>query len=337
MKPFAVIIMFLMTMPCVPQCSGGARLANRYLSIALTDGLGHPLGPGSYSVKEFMNLKSKRDLSGLFGANSKMGPFTAEHVPFGTYRIKIQSQSGAEVFGRLIDVCQEDESVEVPSHFARVHVVLLNTTAHSVEDAGPNLVRVAEFRSVDGTKMTGLFKGAVADEVPYGSYDLELFDPLGGVIKRRVDAFQQDVWVYSGLVARDGDRPYSGPDNVVRGKVENIPATERPIFVTMSGIYVPHMINSSVSDSGAGTGTFSLTGVNPTGFFMLFTIGRSGILDTREIKLPVESEIVVDLSHPNPPKVEVPSSSQAGSQASTDRVIESELLHESTHVVHAQD
>ncbi len=97
------------------------------------------------------------------------------------------------------------------------------------------------------------------------------------------------------------------------------------------------MINSSVSDSGAGTGTFSLTGVNPTGFFMLFTIGRSGILDTREIKLPVEGEIVVDLAHPSLPKVEVPSSSQAGRQASTNHAIESEFLHESIHVVHAQD
>ncbi|MGC1483396.1 MAG: hypothetical protein WA789_06340 [Candidatus Acidiferrum sp.] len=272
-----------------------------------------------------MNLKSQRDLSGLFGVNPKLGPFAADHVPFGTYRIKIQSQSGPEVFERLIDVCEKDESVEVPSHFARVHVVVLNTTANSVEDAGPGLVRVAKFQSVDGTKMTSLFKGAVADEVPYGSYDLELFDPLGGVIKRRVDAFQQDVWVYSGLVARDGERPYSGPDNVVLGEVENIPANERPIFVTMLGVYVPHMINSRVSDLRAGTGTFSLTGVNTTGFFMLLTIGSSGILDTRELKLPAEGPIVVDLSHPNPPKVEAPSSSQTGGHISIDHAMESQI------------
>jgi hypothetical protein len=226
----------------------------------------------------------------------------------------------------LIDVCQEDESVEVPDHFARVHVVLLTTTASSVEDAGAGLVRVAEFRNIDGTEMTDLFRGAVADEVPYGSYDLELFDPLGGVIKRRVDVFQQDVWVYSGLVAREGDRPYSGPDNVVRGKVENIPANERPVFVTMQGVYIPHMINSTVSDSEAGTGTFSLTGMNPTGFFMLFTIGRSGILDAREFQLPGVSEIIIDLSHANPPKVEVPSSSQIAGQTSTDRAVESQVV-----------
>jgi hypothetical protein len=298
------IILLLATPYCRPQCSGEAGGKNHYLSIALTDGLGHPVGPGSYFVKEFMNLKSRRNLSGLFGVNSKMGPFTAEHVPFGTYRITIQSQSSPEEFGRLIDVCQEEESVEVPNHFARVHVVLLNTTASSVEDAGPNLVHVAEFRNADGTKMKSLFRGAVADEVPYGSYDLELSDPIGGIIRRRVDAFQQDVWVYSGLVAHGGDRPYSGPDNVVRGEVESIPADESPVFVTMTGIYVPHMINSKVSDAGAGTGAFSLTGVNPIGLYMLFTIGRSGILDAREIRLPMKGKIVVDLSHRNSPMVE---------------------------------
>jgi hypothetical protein len=320
MMRITIGILLLLASPyCSSQCRCEAGGKNHYLSIALTDGLGHQLGAGSYSVKEFMNLKSQRDLAGLFGLNSKMGPLTAEHVPFGSYRIKIQSQSGSEVFGRLIDVCQKDASVEVPNHFARVHIVLLNTTASSVEDAGASLVRVAKFRNVDGTEMTSLFKGAIAEQVPYGSYDLKLFDPLGGVIKRRVDVFKPDVWVYSGFVARDGDRPYSGPDNVVRGEVENISANERPVFVTLSGIFVSYMINSTVADSGAGAGTFSLTGVNPTGFFMLFTIGRSGILDARELKLPVEGKIVVDLSHPNPPKVEAPSSSQAAGQASTDQ------------------
>jgi hypothetical protein len=297
MKLITVGIILLLTTPyCRPQCSAESSGKKGTLTLALTDGLGHPLGPGSYSVKEFMNLKSKKDLSGLFGVNSKMGPLAAEHVPFGTYQIKIQSQSGSEVFGRLIDVCQEDESVEVPDHFARVHIVLLTTAASSVEDASPSLVHVAKFRSVDGTEMTGLFKGAVADEVPYGSYDLELFDPLGGIIKRRVDAFQKDVWVYSGLVARYGDRPYSGPDNVVHGEVENIPANEMPLFVTMTGVYVSHMINSILSDTGNGRGTFTLAGVNPEGIYLLITIGRSGVLDVREIKLPRKDEVTIELA-----------------------------------------
>jgi len=308
------IILLLITRCCVPQCCVKSIGRKGTLSITLTDGLGHPLGPGPYSVKEFINLRSKKDLSGLFGISSKMGPLAAERVPFGTYEIRIKSLSGSEVFGRVIDVCQENESIEVPDHFARVHVALLITGARSVKDAGTGLVHVRSFRSDYGTEMAGLFKGAVADEVPYGSYDLELFDPLGGVIKRQVDVFQQDVWVYSGLLARDGDRPYLGPENIVRGMVKNIPANERPVFVTMSGVYLSRMINSSVSDTGNGRGTFGLAGVNPDGVYMLFTIGRSGILDAREFQLPGESEIVVDLSRPNSPKAEAISRSQAAEE-----------------------
>ena len=304
------IILLLSSRCCEPQCGVKSIGKRGALAVTPTDGLGHPLGPGPYSVKEFINLKSKKNLSGLFGVNSKMGPLAAEHVPFGTYKIKIKSLSGSEVFGRVIDVCQENESIEVPDHFARVHVALLITAARSVKNAGTGLVHVRTFRSDDGTEMAGFFKGAVADEIPYGSYDLELFDPIGGVIKRQVDVFQQEVWVYSGLLARVGDSRYIGPANIVRGKVENIPANERPVFVTMSGVYIPRMINSTVSDTGDGRGTFGLAGINPDGVYMLFTIGRSGILDAREFQLPGESEIVVDLSRPNPPKVEATSSSQ---------------------------
>jgi len=306
MKLTMGIILLLITPWWRPQCGSESTGKRSTVVIALTDGVGHPLGLGSYSVKEFLNLKSKKDLSGLFGSSPKMGRLAAERVPFGTYQVKIQSQSGSEVFGRLIDVCQENESVEVPDHFARVHVALLSTAAGSVEDAGTGLVHVAAFRSADGTEMAGLFEGAVADEVPYGSYDLELSDPLGGLIKRQVDVFQQDVWVYSGLSARYGDRPYSSPENLVRGEVENIPANERPVFVTMSGVYIPRMINSIVSDAGDGRGTFSLAGVNPSGVYILFTIGRSGILDARQFQLPgktgIDPKVIVDLSHPSPPK-----------------------------------
>jgi hypothetical protein len=37
---------------------------------------------------------------------------------------------------------------------------------------------------------------------------------------------------------------------------------------------------------------------------MLYTIGKSGILDVREFKIPRESEIIIDLSRSNPPSVD---------------------------------
>ena len=65
------------------------------------------------------------------------------------------------------------------------------------------------------------------------------------------------------------------------------------------------MINSILSDTGSGHGTFTLVGVNPDGIYLLTTIGRSGILDVREIKLPRKDSVTINLSHPNPPKRDV--------------------------------
>jgi hypothetical protein len=302
MKLIAIVVLLFVITPCSwPQCSGKTSGKNRFVAITPSSGLGSLPDKAPFAVKEFINLKSKRDYSRLFGVDAKMGPFTVEHVPFGTYRVKIQY--GSEVFGRLIDVCDQDESVEVPNHFGRVRIVLLDTTISSVKEDDASHVKVESFRNVDGTEMRSLFNGAVADGVPYGSYDLEIFHPLAGIIKRQVDVYQEEVPVFSGVLWFGlEDRDYNGPENVVFGEIENVPANERPLFVTMSGIYAPHMSNSTVSDSGDGRGTFSLNGTNPLGEYLLYTIGRSGILDAREIKLPRETKVTIDLSHPNPPK-----------------------------------
>jgi hypothetical protein len=220
----------------------------------------------------------------------------------------------------LIDVCQQNEKVEVPRQFARVHIVSLLTGISSVTTGSPDLITVTKFQNTwDGTEMSGLFKKGGADQIPYGSYDLEFILPLG-VIKRKVDVFQPDVWVFSGSQGFYGLIDSSGPGNVVRGELKNIPANERPIFMIMSGVYIPYTINSVVTEAGDGSGTFSFEGYNPLSVYMLYTIGKSGILDAREFQLPEESEInndlshsnpfnpviIVDLSHPNPPKKVVP-------------------------------
>ncbi len=179
--------------------------------------------------------------------------------------------------------------------------------------------------------MASLFQGAVADQVPYGIYDVEFSVPSSVVIRRQVHVFQPDVWVFSGALGHLGDREYSAPGDIVSGKVTNIPAYERPVFMTMSGVTAPYMVNSIVTDEGNGSGTFRFVADNPMSVFMLFTIGKSGILDAREFQLPGVSAINIDLSHPNPPKIEAPSGSRAGGQTSTDDAIESQVLHESTH------
>lgn len=294
---------------CKPQCGCGSDGKRGDLTIVPIDGLNNVSDEDAYSVKKFIDLKSNIDRSYLFGRRGKgaldKGYYYAAQVPFGRYRIELQSRSNSDSFGRVIDVCQQDERVEVPRQSARVHIVPLLVDGSSVDDGSTDSVAVTKFQNtLDGTEMSGLFKQGVADQIPYGNYDLEFALPLG-IIKREVDVFQPDVWVFSGSQGFYGDTVHSGPANIVRGEVKNIPANERPVFMTLSGVYVSYMINSVVSDADGVNGTFSFTGANPTGVFTLYTIGRSGVLDVREFRLPREAEITIDLSHSNPPKIDV--------------------------------
>lgn len=303
-----VVVLLVSVSPCRPQsgCQTGGKKTD--LLIVPIDRSKDLSAQDLYYVKEFVDLRSNVDRSRLFGRDKKAHidhlAYYAAHVPNGRYRITLQSRSSSDSFGRLVDVCQQEgnlpfEEVEVPREFARVHIVPLLEGISSVKADSADLVTVTTFQNrLDGTEMSGLFKKAVADQVPYGYYHLEGI----GVFNREVDVFQPDVWVFSGFQATLGDSEISGPGNVVRGELKNIPANERPVFMTMSGVYMPYMINSVVSETGNGSGSFSFVASNPYGVFMLYTIGKSGILDARVFKTWRESEIIIDLSHPSPPK-----------------------------------
>lgn len=305
-KSMAIAAAIVMSVTCCrPQCNCGTGGKKSILTIVPIDRSKSWSNQDEYDVKEFVNLQSNTDLSRLFGRHEKgpldKGPYYAAEVPFGRYWIKLQSRSGSGSFGRLIDVCKQDEKVEIPRQAARVHIVPLTSGDGSVRYGSKDSVTVTRFQNtLDGTEMSGLFKGGSADQIPYGDYDLEFVLPLG-VIKREVDVFQPDVWVYSSSQGFYGDTAYSGPANFVHGEVMNIPAHERPVFMIMSGIYVPYTINSFVSDDDSGHGSFSFIGANPYGDFMLYTVGKSGVLDARMFKVPRESKIMIDLSHPNAP------------------------------------
>lgn len=293
-----LVLLLLIPVQCVGQ--RGCRSGQSHLTLHPTDGLGRPLSQAV--IKSFVDLRSGKDFAESFGKDRK-SPFSAS-LPFGRYRVEIGTSPGKNAFGRIVDVCYKDESVEVPNRFGRVYVFLFTTNDNGIEDVDNSLVNVADFKNTaDGTNMAQLFKSGVATEVPYGSYVLKISDPLGGVIRRRVDVFQADVSVFSGLLAYGEGGAYSGPLNIVQGQITNIPMNEKPIFVTMSGIYIPYMINSTVSPDGDNQGTFTFEGVIPSGVYMLFTVGKLGVLDARQLTVPVKGEVVVELSHPHPPEV----------------------------------
>jgi hypothetical protein len=313
---FAVVLLVSVP-PCRPQsgCKTGGNKTNLLIE-PIDRSKDSPIWD-LYYIKKFVDLRTNKDRSSLFGRNKKAHidhlAYYAAKVTNGRYRITLQSRSGSDSFGRLIDVCPREnpqwnlpyESVEVPREFGRVHIVSLLTGLNSVESESADVVFVGKFQNtLDGTDMSDLFKDAVADHIPYGSYHLEAAVGLAGV-ERDVDVFQPDVWVFSDSKGfyGDSDGP-SSPDNIVSGELRTIPANEKPVFMVMSGVYMPYTINSVVSDMANGNGTFSFIGTNPVGEYMLYTIGKSGILDAREFKAPRESKIVIDLAHPSTPKID---------------------------------
>jgi hypothetical protein len=310
MKKAVMVVMLLMVAKCcVSQCGPGTNGRKSNLTIAPIDRSKSLSERDAYDVKEFVDLRSNVDRARLFGRNKKIHldnpAYFAAHVPYGRYRIKLQSRSGSDSFGRYIDVCQPDETVEVPREFARVHIVPLLAGISSVEAGSTETLTVTRCRNEDGTEMSSMFKAGVADQIPYGYYDLEFLLGLG-YVKRELHVFQPDVWVFSDSGGYYGDTGHSGPGGIVHGALKNIPAKERPVFMIMSGVYFPYTINSVVSDTDDGGGSFSFIGNNPSGEFMLFTIGKSGVLDVREFNIPEKYEFTIDLSHPNPPKKELP-------------------------------
>ena len=312
MKPVMIAIFFLVLVPCCrSQCSGEAHGKKTDLLIVPIDRSKSLADQDAYYVKEFVDLRSNTDRSRLFGRHTKAHidnfDYYAACVPYGRYRITLQSKSGSDSFGRLVDVSKQEggipETVEVPREFARVHIFPLLAGLTSVEAESTETLKVIKFQNDDGTEMSSVFKGGVADQIPYGYYDIEFLLGLG-VVKRKVDVFQSDVWVFSDSGGYYGDADISGTGSIVSGELKNIPANEKPVFMIMSGVYFPYTINSVISDTGNGSGSFSFVGDNPSGTFMLYTIGKSGVLDARMFQIPRDSEIMIDLSHSHHPKID---------------------------------
>jgi len=323
----STILLCLLANNCMAQCAdhreGKPHGNNRYLAITFVDWLQQtPSDPPGWRVSELFNLDKKRDYSNLFGKKNKNSTI-AEHVPYGNYRLTIDY--GSKAITTNLSVCRWEESAEVTNRVARVHIVgvLSNSKSVTLEGTNDPTLKVASFKhQSDDTNFADHFQKGEGDHIPYGSYQLELVQGIGAEI-RDVDVFQDDVWVYSGTLGFYGDTAFSGPGNVISGEILNIPDTEKPLFVTLNGLYTPYMINSQVTGLVGGRGSFQFVGFNRYGMYIMYTMGRSGVLDARTFNMADllnDLKITVDLAHASPPKV-------IGSEKSTKGAAEAGPVH----------
>jgi hypothetical protein len=270
----------------------------------VTDGLGVGLDGSGESIVSFESLDNRKDLAKSFHQFHGW-EWTARRIPFGHYKATIRGEKFG-VIGRLVDVYNDFVDIEVPTRYATVHVEFKFDLWNNIVPSIPSgkltrgVARVKSFRNIDRTEFSSQFKSCQADNIPYGTYEIKIDDPLNGEIRRVVDVFKPEVWVLSGLLAYGEYPAYSSPKNVIVGTVRNIPKSEEPIYVKMMGIYFEATLDDRVAET-ASSGTFSLVGYSADGAYLLLTIGRSGVLDEREITLPHAGPIEIDLKNPHPP------------------------------------
>lgn len=180
---------------------------------------------------------------------------------------------------------------QVRHETATVRIVWLDRNGNDAGNVG-----VKSFRNEDGAEFRSRFYANVATKIPLGIYDLVVDEPEFLPIRRRVDVVEPDVWVVVSLDYGDGDSVGYGPNFTVKGTVKNFNRADEPIYIRLVGIYTGYIGDTKLQISG-NQGTFTLSGEEPRGRYVLITTGRRGVLDTRPVDLkdaplaPIEIDV----------------------------------------------
>jgi len=291
-RPLVLVFLFsacpaLVRTEAVPKETGAVH-------IVVVDSPGGKLEGGE--IKVFKNQQTGQDLATRFHVDRFLGK-TATNIPYGRYTLRI-TQPGFPDAQRLVNVFQADVDVEVCVRTATVHIVDLGPLSTTPEE-----VEVKSFKSrEDDLDLATSFDHNRAAEVPYGIYDMRLGRTFGEELERRVDVFQPEVWVVVDLEFSPISLPeYRAPRWVVTGTINNISDEYEPIYVSLVGIHVGFKIDDRVKVEGT-SGSFTLAGFNPRGKFLLVISGQNGILDVREVDIPLDKPIVIDLQRRTDPR-----------------------------------
>jgi hypothetical protein len=267
------------------------ELPDSRVHVVVVDGLGGKLYGGE--IKLFLSKRTGRDLASRFHLD-KFREQVASAVPVGEYQLRV-NQPGFPVASRLVHVLKPDEWVYVCVRTATVHIIDIGPMQDSDGD-----FKVVRFTDVaDGNDYAFDFHHETGTEIPYGIYELVVSKPFANNVNREVYVFKNDVWVVIFLeLSRVSAPEYLSPGEVVTGEVINFRPEEEPIYVTLVGVHTPYTIDDRVLVSG-GVGTFKLAGVNPDGQLLLITSGKNGILNIRELAIPRDEHVVVNLGDAN--------------------------------------
>lgn len=256
----------------------------------VTDGLGTKVGGGDVKVESFLNVDTGQDFRQKF--LYAKGMWSANKIQYGRYKIRVRGNDFLSI-EQPIDVCNPFVDVEIPTKFSAIRIATIPNSSDTQSPKQNELVKVISFENEDGTDFSEKFKKGEAGNIPYGLYELKAIGPIGGLIWREVDVFQPEVWVMAGFTGEYGDVDFVQPNQRLHGVVKHIPESEEPLFVKLLGVRCEANLDGKVD---AASGVFSMAISAGSCPYLLLTIGRSGILDAREISLPLNGEVEIDLA-----------------------------------------
>ena len=287
------VLMSLSPLSAVANSNGCQSKGEATVVFTVTNGLGTKVGNIDIKIESFRNTGTGQESRRKF--RLAKGMWAADKIPYGSYILRVRGDSFAST-ERPVDVCNHFVDVEVPTKSGTVRIATtldwLSDSPGTKSQKQGELVQVISFQDENGTDFSKKFEKGEASNIPYGFYELQATGPIGGVIRREVDVFQSEVWVLAGFGGQLGDVDFSQPNQILHGVVKHIPESEKPIFVKLIGIRCEAALDGKVdADSGSFSMAISTSGCP----YLLFTMGRSGILDAREISLPTHDEIEIDL------------------------------------------
>lgn len=168
---------------------------------------------------------------------------------------------------------QNSEHQSLEHAKARVRIVLKDRVGH---DLGGGIVVSFKSRG-NGKDFAKNFHVNDASEIPFGSYDLEVYKTGWFTTWRTVDVYAPEVWVLVGLEVGTELPEFPAPNRNIIGRIQHVDPSEEPIYIRMVGLYSSYLADAKLNSSG-NSGTFQIAGRIPDGRFMLLIIGRSGLL-----------------------------------------------------------
>lgn len=178
-------------------------------------------------------------------------------------------------------------------HKATVHIIVVDGFGRDLGNA-----TIASFKNLDnGRELANRFKENTARDVPYSVYKVRVQRAAYFPGQITAQVFQPDVWLVVGLRVGEELPEFPAPRLEMSGTINNLDPTEEPVYIRLAGVYSNFIMDAKarVLDH---SGTFELAGVIPDGKYILITIGRTGILDVRQVgvKFPAKTPIEIDLA-----------------------------------------